>query len=214
MNFKSMDRNSITHPNTASLSLHRHSWNKHSTSFHSHILYQILSKSDENEENEGKIYLKPVSKAWISLHPFSRTTSMPNGITRSSVPNATHTRQQMWKAWVHIHLHINVEYECQWTYFHKITHALQLYRYVRIVAKSSYELRHVRLSSLLSACISAAPIRRISMKFLYCRFLLKSAQKLQIWFRLDKNIGHFTRNPKYTYNHTSAFFYTSYAMKI
>jgi hypothetical protein len=138
MSFKSMDRNSITPPNTASLSLHRHSWNKHSTGFYSHILYQILSKSDENAENEGKIYLKPVSKAWISLHPFTRTTSMSKGITRSSVPNATQTRQQMWKVWVHIHLHTDVEYECQWAYFHKTAHALQLYRYVRIVAKSSY----------------------------------------------------------------------------
>jgi hypothetical protein len=53
----------------------------------------------------------------------------------------------------------------------------------RVVAKSAYLLRHVRLFTRLSACISTDPTGRISVKFDIGSVLGKYAEKVQIWLK-------------------------------
>ena len=108
-----------------------------------------------------------------------RTTS--NDITRSSVPNATRTLQQMWKVRVYIHLHTYVEYECQSMGLFPRNHACSTALYARSHSRekhlSASSCPSVSLPIPLYPCISTAPIRRISVKFLYWRLLRKSVRK-------------------------------------
>jgi hypothetical protein len=66
--------------------------------------------------------------------------------------------------------------ESQGTLWAKIT-----FKRFRIVAKSAYWVRYVRLSEYISATFTGC----ISVKFY-------SIEKLQIWVKSDKNIGRFT----------------------
>jgi len=66
--------------------------------------------------------------------------------------------------------------ESQGTLWAKIT-----FKRFRIVAKSAYWVRHVRLSAYISATFTGC----ILVKF--C-----GIEKLQIWVKSDKNIGCFT----------------------
>jgi hypothetical protein len=77
-------------------------------------------------------------------------------------------------------------------------------RRVRIVAKSSCSLRHVRpsvclsasLSVLVLAYINAAPTGQISLKFDIEEFYKNLSQKIQICVKLYGNVRQFSRRPK------------------
>jgi len=69
----------------------------------------------------------------------------------------------------------------------------------RIVAESAFWLRHVCLFECLSACFSSASTGRIVVKWILGT--LKSVDKVQIWLKLDINIG--VTRPGRGVDHTS-----------
>jgi hypothetical protein len=71
-----------------------------------------------------------------------------------------------------------------------------VFRRVRIVVKSAL-LPKSCPSVRMSACISSAPTGQISLKFGIGDFHEKSVEQIHFCLIWGKNIGHFTRRPKY-----------------
>jgi hypothetical protein len=66
---------------------------------------------------------------------------------------------------------------------------------VRIVAKSASYICHIRLSTR----ISAAPTRRVSVKFQVGKFNKNLLRKSKFWLKSDKLIRHITQRPKHVF---------------
>jgi hypothetical protein len=71
-------------------------------------------------------------------------------------------------------------------------------KHVRTAKKSVCYVRVLPPLSL-SACISAVPTGRISVKFDFGGLLSKYVQKIHVWLQSGKNIGHFALRPKYSF---------------
>ena len=65
-----------------------------------------------------------------------------------------------------------------------------IFRSVRKIAKKRLSASHVCPSAW-----NSAPTGRTSMKFDIREFFRKSAEKIQVPLKSDKNNGHFTRRP-------------------
>jgi len=72
-----------------------------------------------------------------------------------------------------------------------------LFKIARIIAKSVHYLRHARPSVYPSIRMYqlGSQWKDFHKIWFYGPFLWKSAKKLQIWFKSDKNIGQLTRTP-------------------